>query len=140
MTAAMIQRYPGGAAFPTLHQLEFPILQMSLTLVMCGVLAVVLGWILPSTPLFNRIVLNETITADDGFLSNPEDANDFLGRLGIAITPLRPSGSAMFDDDKIDVITHGDYIEPDTPIQIVEAHGSRIVVSATPPPDEKEVS
>jgi membrane-bound serine protease (ClpP class) len=50
------------------------------------------------------------------------------GRTGTAITPLRPSGKAMIDERRYDVVTRGDFLEKGTPIRVVSAKGARIVV------------
>ena len=49
---------------------------------------------------------------------------------GIAVTTLRPSGKARFENHIVDVVTEGDFIPPETPISVVEADGMRVVVKA----------
>ena len=51
------------------------------------------------------------------------------GQTGTAITPLRPSGKAMIDDRRYDVVTRGEFLEKGTPIRVVTAKGARIVVA-----------
>jgi membrane-bound serine protease (ClpP class) len=51
------------------------------------------------------------------------------GRTGTAITLLRPSGKALIDDRRYDVVTRGEYLEKGTPIRVVSAKGARIVVA-----------
>jgi membrane-bound serine protease (ClpP class) len=51
------------------------------------------------------------------------------GRTGTAITLLRPSGKAMIDDRRYDVVTRGEFLEKGTPIRVVKAKGARIVVA-----------
>ena len=43
---------------------------------------------------------------------------------------MRPSGIAMFEGQRLNVITDGEFIEAQRPIKIVEARGSRVVVRA----------
>ena len=43
---------------------------------------------------------------------------------------LRPSGIAMIEGRRINVIANGEFIEAQRPIKIVEARGSRVVVRA----------
>jgi membrane-bound serine protease (ClpP class) len=65
----------------------------------------------------------------------PETANsmdrrilDLVGREGITLTALRPSGMASIDGKKIDVVTQGEYIEKDVPVLVVDNSGNRVVV------------
>jgi membrane-bound serine protease (ClpP class) len=55
-------------------------------------------------------------------------AVSLLGQVGTATSMLRPSGTAKFGDRYIDVVTDGEFIHPDTPIQVIEVEGTRIVV------------
>ena len=43
-----------------------------------------------------------------------------IGLEGRALSPLRPGGAAEFGDQRLDVITRGDYLASGTPIRIVE--------------------
>jgi membrane-bound serine protease (ClpP class) len=48
--------------------------------------------------------------------------------MGVAVTPLRPSGKAQFGGRFIDVIADGDYVPPGGRIRVVEIEGPRVVV------------
>jgi len=41
---------------------------------------------------------------------------------------LHPAGRALFDGERVNVITHGEFIEKGSAVKVIEAHGSRIVV------------
>ena len=51
-----------------------------------------------------------------------------VGREGVALTTLRPSGAALIDDERVDVTADGEFIEKGTRIRVIEAEGPRIVV------------
>ncbi|MGD2044723.1 MAG: NfeD family protein [Gemmatimonadota bacterium] len=53
---------------------------------------------------------------------------DLVGAVGKAITDLRPSGTGLFDDERIDVVSESEWITEGTPIRIVSAEGYRHVV------------
>ena len=53
-----------------------------------------------------------------------------LGALGRALTTLRPSGKAEFDDQIVDVVTEGEFIAPEMPVAVVATDGMRVVVRA----------
>jgi membrane-bound serine protease (ClpP class) len=51
-----------------------------------------------------------------------------LGQQGRALTPLRPSGTAEFEQQRVDVVTDGLYVAAGEPLRVVEISGARIVV------------
>ena len=59
---------------------------------------------------------------------DPEKYLAYLGNSGIAITPLRPAGTARFGDDLVDVVSDGGFISPDQKIVVIEVEGNRVVV------------
>jgi len=68
-----------------------------------------------------------------GSTLNTPDAPQFgllLGKEGKTLTPLRPGGTAMIDDRKIDVVTEGKFVEPGTPVKVIGVEGNKIIVQA----------
>ena len=55
---------------------------------------------------------------------------ELLHQTGTAFTALRPSGTAMINGKRIDVVTEGPFIERGSPIKVVEVEGARVVVRA----------
>src|SRR5207247_1224746 len=53
---------------------------------------------------------------------------DLLHQTGIAFTQLRPSGTALIGDRRVDVVSEGGLIEKGTPIKVVAIEGIRVVV------------
>lgn len=51
-----------------------------------------------------------------------------LGQSGLAITPLRPAGIAQIADERVDVVSRGEFIEAGEAIEVVEEAGHRVVV------------
>ena len=46
----------------------------------------------------------------------------------MTLTPLRPAGAARIAERRVDVTTDGEWIEPDTPVQVVRVEGTKVVV------------
>lgn len=57
------------------------------------------------------------------------DYSSLSGKKGIALSTLRPTGTAIIDGQRIDVVSDGEFIEKDSPILVIAVDGSRIVVS-----------
>ena len=55
---------------------------------------------------------------------------ELLNRSGVALTNLRPSGTALIEGRRVDVVTEGGLIERGTPVKVVAVEGMRTVVRA----------
>ena len=56
------------------------------------------------------------------------DRQELVGQEGVAKSRLRPSGTAEFAGERLDVVTRGEMVEPGDRIVIIENQGNRIVV------------
>ncbi|MDM5315841.1 nodulation protein NfeD [Fictibacillus sp. b24] len=74
-----------------------------------------------------RLVLFDSTSSEKGYLSHQERI-DLTGRTGVTATPLRPSGSVKVDEEYLDVVTEGSYIEKGQLVKIVKVSGGRVVV------------
>jgi membrane-bound ClpP family serine protease len=77
--------------------------------------------------LFNRMILFDSAKKEDGYVSNV-NRTDLLGKEGIALTVLRPSGTAVFNTERIDVVSEGGFIDQHAKITVIKVEGVRIVV------------
>ncbi|MGA1875978.1 MAG: NfeD family protein, partial [bacterium] len=59
-------------------------------------------------------------------LSGPGD--QYLVRHGTALTNLRPSGKGVFGNERLNVVTEGDFIEKGSPVTIIRIEGANIIV------------
>ncbi|BCB04873.1 hypothetical protein KH172YL63_30060 [Bacillus sp. KH172YL63] len=76
---------------------------------------------------FKKIILNDSTSTENGYVSNVNRL-DLIGREGVTKTPLRPSGTVIVDDERIDAVTEGGFIKANERVKIVKVEGSRIVV------------
>ena len=53
---------------------------------------------------------------------------ELVGVVGRAITDLRPSGTGLFNDERVDVVSESEWIMEGTPIRIISAEGYRHIV------------
>ncbi len=89
-------------------------------------LAVILG-MLSKGKLKSPIILKEELNKDKGYLSS-SDLKYLLGKQGVALTDLRPSGIGNFDGIDFDVISEGKYIPKDSKLVIYKVQGSKLIV------------
>jgi membrane-bound serine protease (ClpP class) len=84
---------------------------------------------LPRSSRFSKsgIILSHRLDRAIGYES-AEPRRDLIGIVGKAITDLRPSGTGLFGDERIDVVSEAEWITEGTPIRIISAEGYRHVV------------
>ena len=74
---------------------------------------------------FAKLFISQRTVGDIG-TEKPE----LLHQTGTAFTSLRPSGTAVINGKRIDVVTEGPFVERGSPIKVVEVEGARVVVRA----------
>lgn len=77
--------------------------------------------------VWNKMILKETLSTDEGFVAQ-SSKQYLIGQLGMTVTPLRPAGTAKFGHERIDVVTDGQFIMPNTPVLVIKVEGTRVVV------------
>jgi membrane-bound serine protease (ClpP class) len=121
---------------------EFPwqadILKKNVTMVSVSILGSMVLIIIFFKYIFERIgrVVNgpylaatlESAHSDTGMAFVPQ-----IGDIGVASTPLRPSGKVYIGKDMCDVVTEGQFIDSGTEVTVSQIQGNRIVVTGLPP-------
>lgn len=116
-----------GFVFPSGAAVTSAISTMAVTLVLLIVLIFSLSRNLPHSERFNRLVLTPELSSATGYTSADEN-EALVGRIGRALTPLRPSGTADIDGERIDVITSGEYVPSGATVRVNRVRGSRVEV------------
>ncbi len=82
---------------------------------------------LPRSPAGKRLFLG---SSEAGFSAAEEGLEGLAGKRGAAITNLRPAGLAEIEGERIDVVTGGEYVPKETPVEVIRVDGNRVVVRA----------
>ncbi len=77
--------------------------------------------------VFRNIILKDATTTEMGYVSTVNRL-ELIGLTGRTLTPLRPAGSALFEQERLDVVSEGGYINQGKNVKIIKVEGSRIVV------------
>ena len=72
--------------------------------------------------------LSRTLSSEEGVTSQKPELGKFLHQTGIAVTVLRPSGTAVFNGQRVDVVTRGEYLNKDTAVEVVAITGNQVIV------------
>jgi membrane-bound serine protease (ClpP class) len=94
-------------------------------------MAVIYAWLrhLPNSGRFSGLLLRGSVHKSQGFVSAP-NRGDLIGVDGVAVTDLRPSGTARVGQERIDVVTEGEFVPQGSKVQVVQSDGYRHVVRA----------
>ena len=74
------------------------------------------------------VTLRHELSRKQGVISQSDSMKNYKGLTGKAISDLRPSGVAVINGKRIDVVTRGDYIEKDSNIIVSSVTGNQIIV------------
>ncbi len=125
--AAIFMSLVGGLPFFDFRLLSTAIIQLSVSLILTIAFIFLILKYLPKSERFSHLVLAEAEHANLGFVSYPTKS-DLIGVEGIALTPLRPAGTAEINEKKYDVVTDGGYIEKGSKIKVLRVEGIKVVV------------
>jgi len=103
------------------------IIQLGLTFLFTFIVIFLLLKFLPRTDMWGKLILQEQVAAKSGYAAKP-DFQHLIGVEGVAFTDLRPSGTALINGNRIDVVTEGDFIKNGSRIVVKSVEGSKVVV------------
>ena len=72
--------------------------------------------------------LKTSLSKADGYSSQSEELEQYMGLTGTAITDLRPAGTGRINNMRVDVVSRGEYIDKGSEILVSAVEGNRVVV------------
>lgn len=93
--------------------------------------AVFIAWLrhLPNSTRFTGLFLKSATHASEGYVSAAV-RSDLIGKSGTALTDLRPSGTAVVDGERVDVVTEGEFVKAGATVTVIRSEGYRHLVRA----------
>ncbi|GIK60561.1 MAG: nodulation protein NfeD [Ignavibacteriota bacterium] len=117
----------GADPFLDFNAVSMAIIKLTIGLAAALVLIFLLARFLPKSNFFKKFILSEEEKATEGYTSRA-NLSELLGAEGIAVTTLRPAGTAEINGKRVDVVTDSEYIEHGKPIVVSAVEGMRVVV------------
>ena len=108
------------------------IIQLALTFVITIIVIYLLTKFLPKSVSWNTLILSDNIVTTSGYSSDPDFA-EIIGMNGKSLTDLRPSGTAVINNKRYDVVTAGEFIVHGAEIKVLKVDGAKIVVEEINP-------
>jgi membrane-bound ClpP family serine protease len=92
----------------------------------------------PRTPMGRRLMLKTRSQERDTLANLPavQELEVLKGRIGKAISTLRPSGVAEFDGRRVDCLSEGILIDPNTWVKCIEVKSGKVIVRPIDGPAE----
>lgn len=107
--------------------ISLAIIQLGLTFLFTAIVVFFLLKFLPKTEIWNKLILNAQVASKSGYGAKAAFEH-LVGIQGVAFTDLRPSGTALINGNRVDVVTEGDFIKNGTEIIVKSVEGSKVVV------------
>jgi membrane-bound serine protease (ClpP class) len=104
------------------------LLTLGLALLFAIVIILIAFRFLRKSSLWDKIILSDAETRERGYVG-PQDLSGYLGAEGVAVTPLRPSGTVEVAGERLDALTDGVYIAAGTKIIVTGTSSGSVVVA-----------
>lgn len=117
---------PSGPFF-NFESISLAFIQLAGALAAAFILILVLAKFLPKSRSFSKLILDESEKSEKGFVSYPSEKN-LIGAEGVALTTLRPAGTAEINGKRVDVMTDSEYVQQGSRIIVVRVEGIKVVV------------
>lgn len=110
-----------------MDSVSIAILSLSVAIIITSIVAIIFVKLGYKSRILSRVILENRTDSDRGFLSS-QPRNEFLGKEGITLSGLRPSGYIDIDGQRLDALSEGGFIPKDSKIIVVKVEGSKIFV------------
>ncbi|AIQ19938.1 serine protease [Paenibacillus sp. FSL H7-0357] len=107
--------------------LEHAFLNLGIAFAAATVVIAIVAVVFKERGIWNRFILRDSLTKEQGFVPVLEKLS-LIGASGVSITPLRPAGTALVGNERVDVVTEGSFISSGVPVSVVKVEGGRVVV------------
>lgn len=109
------------------YSTEQALLSLGIAVFISIVVLVIIGKYLGKRGVWKRFVLEDQMTREVGYRS-AKNREHLMGQTGFALTALRPSGTVVIGEERVDVVTSGEFIPAQTEIIVIKIEGNRVVV------------
>lgn len=100
---------------------------MLFVMTVVAIFFIVFLYMISHDKLPSKMILKDATSHKSGF-SSAADKQQLIAVEGVSVTELRPAGIADLNDQRLDVVSHGDYIERNKRIRVIAVEGNRIIV------------
>jgi membrane-bound serine protease (ClpP class) len=108
-----------------------PMMVVAVSLFSGIILSIVLSRRLIASPTFPGLALNSSLTQEEGYIGIDKHQKDMLGKTGVALTVLRPSGRVQIDEEIFDAISEDGFIDKGEGVKVIKDEAGQVYVMKT---------
>ncbi|MDY0201528.1 MAG: NfeD family protein [Tenuifilaceae bacterium] len=109
-----------------------PLATVSVSLVSGIIISIILSRKLITSPSFPSLALNSSLTMEDGYIGVDKNQKNTLGKTGVAVTVLRPSGRVKIGEDIFDAVSEDGFINKNEEIKVIRDEAGQVYVIRHP--------
>jgi len=128
LTLSLIRNVVFDFTFTGMEEVSVALFRVVLTLLAAVVMFLLFAEKLMFKGPFSKLVLADTQKSAEGYVSQTSSGSSLTGKMGIAITDLRPAGSIEIDNERYDAISDGELITKNTAVKVVKSQGNYLIV------------
>lgn len=117
-----------GAVICVAPSFSVAMLQLAIALAVAALLVFISLKCGRTRRVWSRLILKDATSTAGGYVSQPPTINQLVGKTGVALTDLRPSGAALIEGKRTDVLTEGSFVKRGTAVKVIRVEGSGVVV------------
>ena len=106
---------------------QMALISISIALLVTIVAVIVLWRRMSQSRFWQRVVLAHRESPEAGYRA-PADLRHLVGKQGVALTLLRPSGTVLIGGIRYDVVSDGGFVSANSSVEVILAEGTRVVV------------
>jgi len=130
LTLSLIQNDVFDFSATGLDKVGIALLRVVVTLFAGLALLLAFGGTIFNSAAFKRITLQDEQLAERGYTIRRDDIHGLVNKKGKAITDLRPSGKIEVDDEILDAMSEGGFINSGSDIVILKIETNTLIVRA----------
>ncbi|GIV33014.1 MAG: hypothetical protein KatS3mg031_0549 [Chitinophagales bacterium] len=128
LTLSLLHNVSFDFSLTGLDDLAAALFRVIITLMVGVILFLLFGEKLLFKGVLSRVALMDSEKREEGYISPATVKDQLIGKTGIAITDLRPSGIVEIDAERYDVISDGEMIPRNSPIKVIRVQSNYLVV------------
>ncbi len=117
-----------GSVFLLSSSLQTGILTVTVAVILTILIMVVSYRFMAKKKIIHRFVLRDRTDTESGYTSPNMDNEKYLGAEGVTLTKLRPAGEMRIGEERVDVVSEGDFIDAGVKVRVIAIDGTRNIV------------
>ncbi|HDP54107.1 MAG TPA: nodulation protein NfeD, partial [Bacteroidetes bacterium] len=105
-----------------------PLVVVAFSLFAGLIASILLSKRLLTSPAFLGLALSSSLTQEEGYIGIDKHQKDMLGKVGIALTVLRPSGRVEIGDEVFDAVSEDGFINKGEEVKVVKDEAGQVYV------------